>query len=412
MSAEVAGPSGMRLTDEQRLDWLQLLRTESIGPKTFRRLINLHGGAAAALDAIPGIAAQRGRKIAIASRDDCARELDVLRENGASMLALGETDYPSALRAIDAAPPLISLKGKVEILQRPMVAIIGSRNASAAGLAFTERLARDLAAAGFVIVSGLARGVDARAHRSTLGTGTVAALAGGLDRIYPREHEALAEQVAETGVLMSEMPMGWEPRGRDFPRRNRIVSGLSLGTVVIEAARNSGSLITARFAAEQGREVFAVPGSPLDPRAEGTNALLREGATLCTRAQDVIEALLPIIGKDFGPPDLMREQPVPPREPMWDEWEADDEASVPSVDQSLELDEPPQKHFAVSPARVAGPDIRAHVVELMGPSPVSVDDLVRAADLSVAEVQGTLLDLELQGCLERHPGGMVSLIQA
>ena len=402
----------MRLTDEQRLDWLQLLRTESIGPKTFRRLINSHGGAGAALAAIPGIAAQRGRKIAIASRDDCARELETIRQNGASLIALGEPDYPATLRAIDAAPPLLAVKGRIEIMQRPLVAIIGSRNASAAGLAFTERLSRDLAAAGFVIVSGLARGVDARAHRSTLGTGTVAALAGGLDRIYPREHEALSEQVTQTGLLVSEMPMGWEPRGRDFPRRNRIVSGLTLGTVVIEAARNSGSLITARFAAEQGREVFAVPRSPLDPRAEGTNALLREGATLCTRAQDVIEALLPIIGKDFGQPDLLREQPMPPREPMWEEWEADDEASVPAVDRSLELDEPPQRSFSFSQARPAVPDIRAHVVELMGPSPVSVDDLVRATELSVAEVQGTLLDLELQGCLERHPGGMVSLIQA
>jgi DNA processing protein len=293
-----------------------------------------------------------------------------------------------------------------------MVAIIGSRNASAAGLAFTERLARDLASAGFVIVSGLARGVDARAHRATLGTGTIAVLAGGLDRIYPPEHEQLAEDLTLRGALVTEMPNGWEARGRDFPRRNRIVSGLALGTVVIEAARSSGSLITARFAAEQGREIFAVPGSPLDPRAEGTNGLLREGATLCTGAHDVIDALRPMIGHSFDPPEV-QEGPEEPREPLWDEWDlGDDETPVPSVNLRQDFEEPAQSQITITTkarsSQLSPADRGDQISELLGPTPVSIDDLVRAAGFSVAEVTSTLLDLELAGSLERHRGGLVS----
>ena len=208
-------------------------------------------------------------------------------------IALGEPEYPPALRQIDAAPPLLALRGREEALQQPAVAIVGSRNASAAGLAFADRLARGLGAAGYVVVSGLARGIDLRAQSRRSETGTIAVLAGGHARPYPPEAAPLLPRIAEYGAVVSEMPIEWEPRGRDFPRRNRLVSGLALATVVVEAARGSGSLITARFAAEQGREVFAVPGSPLDPRAEGTNDLLREGATMCARVEDVLAASIP-----------------------------------------------------------------------------------------------------------------------
>ncbi len=293
----------VRLSEEQRLDWLRLIRSDNIGPRTFRELVNHFGGARAALDALPGLA-RRGGALAPAriwSREEAERELKAARARGIEFVALGEPDYPARLQMIDDAPPLIAVRGKREVLARPLVAIVGSRNASAAGIKFAEKLARDLGGAGFAVVSGLARGIDAAAHRATLVTGTVAVLAGGHDRVYPAEHEGLLESVVADGVALSEMPLAWEPRSRDFPRRNRLISGLSLGVVIVEAARRSGSLITARLAGEQGREVFAVPGSPLDPRAEGTNGLLKMGATLVTEAADVISVLVPIVGRGHRP---------------------------------------------------------------------------------------------------------------
>ena len=402
--------SGARLTDAQRLDWLRLIRSESIGPKTFRALVNRYGGAGAALDALPELARQRGRDLRIASRDECLREFAALDAVGARLIAVGEPDYPSALREIDAPPPLIAARGHIPVLSRPMVAIVGSRNASAAGLAFCERLTRDLGVAGLVIASGLARGVDARAHRSALGVGTVAVLAGGLDRIYPAEHGALAEEILERGALISEMPMGYEPRGRDFPRRNRIVSGLSLGVVVFEAARRSGSLITARFANEQGREVFAVPGSPLDPRAEGANGLLREGATLCTRGADVLDALAPLIESGVAPRVRLDEDaPGETTEPLWDELDLVYAGPSPSTEAGHEMDEPAAP-LIVEPVAAVGKrgDVGDIVEALLSTSPVAVDDLARAAGLAVGDVRAALLDLELAGKLERHGGGLVS----
>ena len=286
------------------------------------------------------------------------------------------------------------------------------------GRTFTERLARELGAAGHVIVSGLARGIDLRSHQASLASGTVAVLAGGHDRIYPAEHAALLEAILEHGAAVSEMPMGWEPRGRDFPRRNRIVAGLTLATVVVEAARRSGSLITARFANEQGRLVFAVPGSPLDPRAEGTNGLLREGATLCTRAADVIEALAPLVRDGLVTPPRLGEgeRSEPAAEPLWDEWDIV-EGNVPTTMAGMELDEDVAAPLATDepdrqrrPAAGAGRDCRARIIDLLGPVPVAVDDLVRAAEASVAEVTMVLLELELAGRLERHGGNLVSLI--
>ncbi|HLJ70297.1 MAG TPA: DNA-processing protein DprA, partial [Roseiarcus sp.] len=290
-----AEPTPIRLTDAQRFDWLRLIRSENVGPRTFRSLVNSCGGARAALQALPELARRGGaRAVRIASVKEIEQELEAARRIGARFVALGEADYPPLLRQIDSAPPIISVRGAAEALQRPTVAVVGSRNASAAGLAFAERLTRGIGAAGYVVASGLARGIDQRAHIASLETGAVAVLAGGLARPYPPEAAPLMEKIAAKGAAISEMPIEWEPRGRDFPRRNRIVSGLALGVVVVEAARGSGSLITARFAAEQGRLVFAAPGSPLDPRAEGTNDLIRNGATICTKAGDVIADLEPM----------------------------------------------------------------------------------------------------------------------
>ena len=283
---DVRTPSTTHLTDEQRIDWLRLIRSDNVGPRTFRSLINHFGSARAALERLPDLARRGGAARA---------ELAASRRLGVSLLAPGEMGYPPRLAVLDDAPPLLGVRGALEVLMRPVIAIVGSRNASGAGLKFAGTLARDLGDAGFVIVSGLARGIDQAAHRASIESGTVAVLAGGHDRIYPPEHEdLLATIIGNGGAAISEMPMGHVPRARDFPRRNRLISGAALGVVVVEAALRSGSLITARIAAEQGREVFAVPGSPLDPRAAGTNDLIKQGATLTTEASDVIDAVEPI----------------------------------------------------------------------------------------------------------------------
>ncbi|HLA19959.1 MAG TPA: DNA-processing protein DprA, partial [Pseudolabrys sp.] len=301
------------------------------------------------------------------------------RARGIELVALGEPDYPPRLQMIDDPPPLLAVRGKFEILNRPLVAIVGSRNASAAGVKFSERLARELGEAGFGVVSGLARGIDAAAHRASLATGTIAVLAGGHERIYPAEHVGLLDQIVADGAAVSEMPLEWEPRARDFPRRNRLISGLSVGVVIVEAARRSGSLITARLAGEQGREVFAVPGSPLDPRAEGTNGLLKQGATLVTEAADVIAVLEPILGRGLDLPAQKLEQ-------------------APAHEQPGPLDSEPAE------------DERTRIVALLGPTPTAIDDLVRMSHASPAIVRTVLLELEIAGRLERHGGALVSLI--
>ena len=367
--------SSVNLTDKQRIDWLRLIRSDHIGPRTFRALVNHYGGAGAALEALPDLARRGGaaKPGRICTVEQAAHELAAAAQLGIAYVALGEANYPTRLRMIDDAPPLIGVRGKVAALTTPMVAIVGSRNASAAGVKFTERLAHDLAEASFTVVSGLARGIDAAAHRASLTSGTVAVLAGGHDHIYPPEHESLAASILLNGVVLSEMPLGWEPRGRDFPRRNRLISGLSLGVVVVEAARRSGSLITARMAVEQGREVFAVPGSPLDPRAEGTNGLIKQGATLVTEAEDILTVLRPILGQAAEIPAEEPERASPPRS------------------------EP-------------GHSDRERIISLLGPTPVLIDDLVRLSALSPAIVRTVLLELEIAGRLERHGGGLVSLV--
>ena len=365
----------VKLTDEQRLDWLRLIRSDNVGPRTFRELVNHFGGARAALEALPGLARRGGAAGArICSQAEAEKELKAARARGIDLVALGESDYPPRLQMIDDPPPLLAVQGRIECLARPLVAIVGSRNASAAGMKFAARIARELSAAGYGIVSGLARGIDAAAHRASLETGTVAVLAGGHDRIYPSEHVELVGEILPHGAAVSEMPLTWEPRAHDFPRRNRIISGLSVGVVIVEAARRSGSLITARLAGEQGREVFAVPGSPLDPRAEGTNRLLKQGAILVTEVNDVIETLAPILGRGFE---------LPMEEPERDEPVAGGEPSD---------------------------DDRGRIVGLLGPSPCSIDDLVRLSRASPAIVRMVLLELELAGRIERHGGGLVSLV--
>ena len=362
------------LTDAERRDWLRLIRSENVGPVTFRGLLRRFGSAAAALDALPGLAKRGGaaRAIRVCSRDEAAREIEAVERFGATFIASCESRYPQRLAAIDDAPPLIAARGNAAALARPMIALVGARNASAAGLKFAERLARELGEAGFVIASGLARGVDSAAHRASIGSGTVAVLAGGQDRIYPEENIGLLDALLGEGVAISEMPFGWTPRAQDFPRRNRIISGLSLGVVIVEAAKRSGSLITARFALEQGREVFAVPGSPIDPRAEGTNGLLKQGATMVTEAADVLAVVEPIMGELREPgAGAPGDDPVPPGEP--------------------------------------DTGTRARIVELLGPTPVAIDDLVRLANTTPAVVRTLLLELELAGRIERHRGGLVSL---
>jgi len=297
---------------------------------------------------------------------------------GVTFIALGEPEYPTRLQAIADAPPLLAARGQVAALTKPMIAMVGSRNASAVGMKFATQLAQGFGSAGLIVVSGLARGIDAAAHRASLASGTVAVLAGGHDRVYPSEHTDLLEEILSNGAAVSEMPLGWEPRGRDFPRRNRLVSGLSVGVVVVEAARRSGSLISARMAAEQGREVFAVPGSPLDPRSEGTNALLKEGATLVTEVEDVLSVLRPIL--DQPPPIMPADEPPAER-----------------LDRPEAIEEPESSD-------------RARVVQLLGPTPVSIDDLVRLSGTTPTIVRTVLLELEIAGRLERHGNALVSLV--
>jgi DNA processing protein len=366
------------LTDAERLDWLRLLRSERIGPATFRRLLERFGSAAAALDALPTIARRAGgaRPPAIASIDGAAEELAAAAAAGAQAIALCEAAYPPLLRQIDDAPPLLYVLGDAALLARPAVGIVGTRNASLNGRRLAERLAADLGAAGYLIVSGMARGIDTAAHGAALKTGTAAVLAGGVDVVYPPENAALHRAIAAAGVVISEIAPGTEPQAGHFPRRNRLISGVSRGIVVVEAALRSGALITARMALEQGREVFAVPGSPLDPRSRGPNDLIRQGAILAEDADDVLNGLAGVITARHAPGEMESEAPETPPP-----------ASESDMDAALRLLE-----------------------EALSPAPATVDELVRSCQLSPAVVTTVLLELELAGRLERHPGNRVALV--
>ena len=362
-----------RLTEDQRIDWLRLIRTDNVGPRTFKALINQFGGAGPAVRMLPELSRRGGRaRINVPSRDEAEAELATAAKLGVAYIAWGEPDYPKLLREIDDPPPLLAVRGETLKLNKPAIAIVGARNASAAGMRYAAQLARDFADAGFIVVSGLARGIDVAAHRASLQQGTIAVLAGGHARPYPPEHGELLTAIVESGVAVSEMPHAWEPRARDFPRRNRLISGLANAVVIVEAAERSGSLITARFAGEQGRDVFAVPGSPSDPRAGGTNRLIKEGASIVTSAADVIEAI--------GP--TLPHRPLPAREPE-----------------------------TVSPSRAELPPeaVRDRVAGLLSPTPVALDELIRQSQADASAVQIAFLELELGGKVARHGGGLVSL---
>ena len=371
------------LSDAERLDWLRLIRTENVGPVTFFRLLEQCGSAAKALAALPDLARRGGRSapLRIPAKGEVEREMSGIARLGGRLIAACEPDYPEALAAIDDAPPLITVLGAVHLLKKRSVAVVGARNASTNGRRFTLQLARELAEAGLVVVSGMARGIDTAAHEGALAGGTAAVLAGGVDVIYPEENEGLYRRLAAEGAVVAESPLGCQPLARHFPRRNRVISGLSLGVVVVEAAPKSGSLITARFALEQGREVFAVPGSPLDPRCQGTNGLIRQGATLVESAADVIDALTHLTSSPLSQPvqgDLFAPPPPAPLTPPPDD--ADMAAA------------------------------RTLVLECLGPTPVPVDELIRGCQLSPAIVQMVVLELELAGRVERRPGNQVNLI--
>ena len=364
------------ISDAERLDRLRLLRSENVGPVTWRQLMEAYGSAGKALEALPEMARRGGRKrpYKICPKTMAEDEWAATDAVGAQLLSIGEPEYPVALAATSDAPPLITVLGHAHLLNRRCVGMVGARNASASGVRFARQIAVGLGEKDLIVASGLARGIDAAAHDGSLKTGTIAVVAGGIDIVYPAEHQSLYEEIIEAGVVVAEQPVATKPQGRHFPRRNRVISGLSLGVVVIEAAKKSGSLITARMANEQGREVMAVPGSPLDPRCRGSNDLIRQGARLVETVDDIIEALggMIISAVQEPEPDLFSvSKPAPPS------------------DREME-------------------SARILLAEKLGPTPTPIDELIRQCHLTAAIVFTILLELELAGRLERHPGNMVS----
>lgn len=383
------------LTENERIDWLRLIRSENVGPITFRQLLRRFGSAAAALEALPELARRggRARPLRLCPREAAEREIAALARAGGRLLAAAEPDYPEALAAVEDAPPLLSLLGDPGLLARRAVAMVGARNASTNGRRLAETIARDLGAAGLVVVSGLARGIDTAAHRGGLAGGTIAVLAGGVDVPYPPENEELHRAIAGRGLVVAEQPPGTQPLARHFPRRNRLISGLALGVLVVEAAPRSGSLITARLALEQGREVMAVPGSPLDPRCRGTNSLIRQGAALIESAADVLEQIGGALGG--APADAVR--------PGFGETGADRTA------ETREMARDPAAS-AESPAESDISAARAELEVQLGAAPVKVDELYRHCQISAPVLRIALLEMELAGRLERLPGNRVSLL--
>ncbi len=372
------------LTDQERIAWLRLIRSENVGPVTFWHLLRHFGSAADALDALPELSRRGGRSkpVRIASVAVAEAEIAATRKAGARLIAAQEPDYPWRLATTEDAPPLISLSGAAALGNAPVVSIVGARNASSNGKRIARTIAQGLGEAGVAVASGLARGIDAAAHAGSLETGTIAVVAGGIDVCYPPEHEELMQDIAGRGAILAEQPVGTKPQGRHFPRRNRIVSGIASGVLVVEAAARSGSLITARCAGEQGRDVFAVPGSPLDPRCTGANGLLRDGAILTESADDILQVLQPGLRDAPGtaeptvlPPDMAGE----------------------------------------APRAAAGPviaDARRSLADYLSPAPTPIDDLVREFGDDSATVAAALLELELAGRIERYPGNRVALVAA
>lgn len=360
--------SALPKSQEGVLDWLQLYRSRRVGPITFIRLIREHGNASAALAALPDVAAASGAKnYHVFPREMAEQELAAGTKCGASLLLLGSSNYPALLATIADAPAVLWALGDATIANRPCVAIVGARNSSSLGRRMSSRLGQELSHHNYVVVSGMARGIDAEAHHAALKGGTIAVHAGGVDNIYPKENQELAGQISESGLRLSEMPVGLQPQARHFPRRNRLISGLSLGVIVIEGASRSGSLITAKDALDQGREVMAIPGSPLDGRAAGCNMLIRDGATLIRSASDVMEVI-----------------PIPAPRPIAD----------------------PQK----PESKYSSTNLPDEILSLLGPNPVSEDILVRQVKRPTQEVLAALVDLEMSCKIERHAGGRVAVV--
>lgn len=357
---------------KDRFDRLRLIRSPQIGPVSYRQLLARFGSARAAVEALPDLVQRSGGASSVLADEKAIwREIEQVDKLGARHIFLDDPDYPALLAHLDNAPPVMCVKGHLALLSRPAIAMVGARNASAGACRFARELAFQLGEMDITVVSGLARGIDTAAHAGSLDSGTVAVIAGGIDNIYPPENRALQEAIAENGLLIAEQPPGTEPRARHFPYRNRIIAGLSAGTVVVEAAPKSGSLITARLAAEAGREVMAVPGSPLDPRSRGCNQLIREGATLVQNAAEVAEIIRPL-----------------------------DVRMAAAVQRS---------QFSAASLAGENADERSAVIDLMGMTYVSVDELVRQSGCSQATVQMVLLEMELAGKLERGAGGMVRM---
>lgn len=366
------------LSPAEKTARLRLIRSENVGPITYARLMQRFGSAIRALEALPELARRGGGKKELAIFPSGAAEDEIARieKYGARLIVQGEPEYPALLGETEDAPPVLTVMGDAALLSRPALGVVGARNASLNGRKIAEGFSAKIGAAGYTVISGLARGIDSAAHMATLQTGTVAVVAGGIDVIYPRENEGLYREIAQKGAIVAESPFGTEPLARHFPRRNRIISGLALGVLVVEAAEKSGSLITARMALEQNREVFAVPGSPLDPRAGGANALLKDGAHVTTRAEDILNVL-----------SGLRLRP---------------------------LREPPQRGYdggGESPVHADIPDdLRTRLLENLSPAPVSIDDLIRELNAPVGHVLTILLELELAGRIERQAGNKVNLI--
>ncbi|MCP4936630.1 MAG: DNA-protecting protein DprA [bacterium] len=373
--------TSVTLSDEQKLNWLRLIRSHNIGPATFWRLINYFGGAEQALDRLPEFQ-RRSQKHQSQhpsiTMQMVERELNAAHKFGATLVARGEHGYPPALAYLDSPPPLLYIKGDADLATLPAVAIVGSRNGSAVGQKFTRRLVQELAQAGYLIVSGLARGIDTAAHTGALEKATMAVIAGGIDNYYPPQNKELQSQIEKIGLVITENPPGFEPRARDFPRRNRIISGCCLGTIVIEANLRSGSLITARLASEQGREVMAVPGHPTDPRAAGPNRLIMSGATMITCASDVLDNLTPMSDiKRYEQTSLFEPDPV---------------------------QQPVEKIYVEQSARET-------VLNALSTQAVEIDEIIRTTNLHSREVRIILLELELDGRLEHDGAQNIRLLE-
>lgn len=366
--------AGVRLNTDEMITWLRLSRSETVGPITFHRLSRKYKSVAAALEAVTHFS--KDKPLKIYTRAQAEDEIAAISKLGGRLIAACETDYPVSLAAIEDAPPVLTVLGNAALLKKEAIGIVGSRNCSLNGRRFAQKLALDIGAAGYVIASGFARGIDTAAHEGSLAQGTIAVVAGGADVVYPKENQKLYEQILAQGAVVSECAIGTQPIAQHFPKRNRIITGLSLGVVVIEANLKSGSLISARTAAEQGRDVFAVPGFPADPRSAGTNALIRDGATLCRGIDDVLSQINSFTSNRFSAPPL-------PDGGLFEEAEPfapDDE------------------------------NARSLILTQLSPSPVGVDEIVRACQLRSSVVQGTLLELEISGLVQRLPGNRVCLL--